>query len=58
LYFVNLPDLNRRVSVTHGFDHVFEGKRLDYLQGFAFDYVYRGQPVSYGADYRFVARRS
>jgi transglutaminase-like putative cysteine protease len=57
-YFAQLPDLNRRVTVTHGFDHLFGRNRLEYLQEYAYAFTYTGRRPQFTGNSEFMARSS
>lgn len=54
-WFGNLPDLNRRITVTCAFDHRVADLKLDYLQDFAYRFWYDGKPAALQARCRFLA---
>lgn len=54
-WFGNLPDLNRRITVTLAFDHQVADLKMDCLQNLACRFWYEGKPATLQASYRFLA---
>jgi transglutaminase-like putative cysteine protease len=54
-YFAQIPGLNRRVSVTHGFDHIVGDTRIHSLQSYSYWFKYKGRPTKLDTTYRFTA---
>ncbi len=55
-YFGQVPDLNRRVVVTTGFDHHLDDHEIPFLQTFSYWFRWRGTALQMRADYRFTSR--
>ncbi len=54
-FFARIPGLNRRVSVTHGFDHILGNTRIHSLQSYNYWFRYSGRPAKLGTDFQFTA---
>lgn len=57
-YFGQVPDLNRRVVVTTGFDHHLGDRKIPFLQTFSYWFRWRGTALHMRADYRFTPREA
>lgn len=55
VYFAQVPDLNRRVIVSTGFDHHFLDRKVEFLQTYSYWFRWRGTPVRLRPEYSFSA---